>query len=113
MTYEEHLDEVATLLTEIYTLSDEIAIDIALQPHLSLNERIRGVTVKNIAFPALVEHHFTAGVGFSPMQDLWINLGGVYAPKVTIDGANMNQAITDYSSSCQEYSIDLGVSYRF
>lgn len=31
MTYEEHLDEVATLLTEIYTLSDEIAIGIVLR----------------------------------------------------------------------------------
>ena len=31
MTYEEHLDEVATLLTEIYTLSDETAIDIVMR----------------------------------------------------------------------------------
>ena len=31
MTYEEHLDEVATLLTELYTLSDEIAIGIVLR----------------------------------------------------------------------------------
>jgi len=31
MTYEEHLDEVATLLTEIYTLSDEAAVDIVMR----------------------------------------------------------------------------------
>ena len=31
MTYEEHLDEVATLLTEIYTLADEVAIDIVMR----------------------------------------------------------------------------------
>lgn len=31
MTYEEHLDEVATLLTEIYTLSDETAIAIVMR----------------------------------------------------------------------------------
>ena len=31
MTYEEHLDEVATLLTEIYTLSDDVAIDIVMR----------------------------------------------------------------------------------
>lgn len=31
MTYEEHLDEVATLLTEIYTLSDETAISIVMR----------------------------------------------------------------------------------
>ena len=31
MSYEQHLDEVATLLTEIYTLSDEVAIDIVVR----------------------------------------------------------------------------------
>ncbi len=31
MTYEEHLDEVATLLTEIYTLSDDVAIEIVMR----------------------------------------------------------------------------------
>jgi len=31
MTYEEHLDEVATLLTEIYTLSEAAAIDIVMR----------------------------------------------------------------------------------
>ena len=31
MTYEEHLDEVATLLTESYTLADEVAIDIVMR----------------------------------------------------------------------------------
>ena len=31
ITYEQHLDEVATLLTEIYTLSDETAVDIVMR----------------------------------------------------------------------------------
>ncbi|MFZ4538689.1 hypothetical protein [Propionivibrio sp.] len=31
MNYEEYLDEVATLLTEIYTLSDETAIGIVMR----------------------------------------------------------------------------------
>lgn len=31
MTYEEFLDEVATLLTEIYTLKDEVAIEIVMR----------------------------------------------------------------------------------
>jgi len=31
MTYEEHLDEVATLITEIYTLSDEAAIALVMR----------------------------------------------------------------------------------
>ncbi len=68
---------------------------------------------ENIAFPALVEHHFTAGVGWSPVEDLWLNLGGMYAPEVTMSGSNVNQAISDYETSLSEYSIDLGISYRF
>ena len=31
MSYEQHLDEVATLLTEIYTLRDEVAIEIVMR----------------------------------------------------------------------------------
>ncbi len=31
MSYEQHLDEVATLLTEIYTLEDAAAIDIVMR----------------------------------------------------------------------------------
>ena len=31
MTYEEYLDEIATLLTEIYTLSDDTAIGIVMR----------------------------------------------------------------------------------
>lgn len=31
MTYEEHLDEVATLLTEKYDLADEVAIDLVVR----------------------------------------------------------------------------------
>ena len=31
MSYEQHLDEVATLLTEIYTLADEVAIGIVMR----------------------------------------------------------------------------------
>lgn len=31
MTYEEHLDEVVTLITEIYTLEDEAAIALVMR----------------------------------------------------------------------------------
>ena len=68
---------------------------------------------ENIAFPALVEHHFTAGVGWSPIENLWLNLGGMYAPEVTMSGSNTSQGISDYETSLSEYSIDLGLSYRF
>jgi len=68
---------------------------------------------ENVAFPALVEHHFTAGVGWSPMEKLWLNLGGMYAPEVTMSGSNTGQAITDYETTLSEYAIDFGISYRF
>lgn len=31
MTYEEHLDEVATLITEKYAVSEEVAIDLVVR----------------------------------------------------------------------------------
>ena len=31
MTYEEHLDEVATLLTEEYDMSDDVAIELVMR----------------------------------------------------------------------------------
>lgn len=68
---------------------------------------------ENIAFPALVEHHFTAGIGYSPMERLWLNLGGKYAPEVKISGSNMMQGLSDYETSCEEYALDIGLSYRF
>ena len=68
---------------------------------------------ENIAFPALVEHHFTAGVGWSPMENFWVNLGGMYAPAVRISGSNTSQFISDYETTLSEYSLDLGISYRF
>lgn len=73
-----------------------------------------GRAFENIAFPALCEHHFTAGVGYSPMENLWVNLGGMYAPRVSISGSNLSgQGISDYEASLSEYSVDLGVSYKF
>jgi hypothetical protein len=48
------------------------------------------------------------------MENLWVNLGGVYAPRVSITGSNMReQGISDYEASLSEYSVDLGISYRF
>ena len=31
MTYEQHLDEVTTLITEIYTVADQVAIDMVMR----------------------------------------------------------------------------------
>jgi long-chain fatty acid transport protein len=81
---------------------------------------------ENIAFPAVVEHHFTAGVGVDMSQNFTINVAGMYAPKTSITGANANppqgtpgyngpfgQGIASYTTSMSQYGVDLGISYRF
>lgn len=69
---------------------------------------------ENIAFPALIESHFTAGMGFEINKSVEINISGMYAPEVSISGANMSQqGIAAYTTSLQEWSISAGVTYKF
>jgi long-chain fatty acid transport protein len=79
----------------------------------------RSRAFENIAFPAIAEHHFTAGLGYSVGDSLIVNLGGMYAPQASLTGANPTypaqggQAIAFYTTSMSQYQIDAGVSYRF
>ncbi len=73
---------------------------------------------ENIAFPAVAEHHFTAGLGWD--VGAWgVNVGGTYAPRATLKGSNGaypamgGQAIASYETRMSQYAVDLGVSYRF
>lgn len=73
---------------------------------------------ENIAFPAIAEHHFTAGIGINLTKKFTLNLGGVYSPKATLTGANggyppAGQAISSYETSMSQYSVDMGISYVF
>lgn len=82
---------------------------------------------ENIAFPALAENHVTAGVGFDIGKKVVVNVGGMYAPKVTVTGANAalpygfdptnpgpyGQGIQAYSTSMSQYSLDAGVGVKF
>lgn len=68
---------------------------------------------EGIAFPAIAEHHVTAGVGYDFSPAFAANIGGMYAPKAKLSGANMNQGLASYETSMSQYSIDAGVSYRF
>lgn len=68
---------------------------------------------EDIAFPAIAEHHVTAGLGYAFTPALAANLGGMYAPKAKLSGANLNQGLASYETSMSQYSIDAGVSYRF
>jgi long-chain fatty acid transport protein len=80
---------------------------------------------ENIAFPAIAESHITAGLGFNLSEKFAINLGGMYAPKVTVTGSNPNppmgtpgysgpygQGIASYSTSMSQFSLDGGIAYK-
>lgn len=66
-----------------------------------------------IAFPAIQEHHYTAGVGVALTEKLDLNIGVMYAPKVTMSGSNTAQGVAAYETSLSEYSVDIGLAYRF
>jgi len=68
---------------------------------------------ESIAFPAIAEHHLTAGVGYAFGDALVANLGVVYAPRAKLSGANLNQGIASYETSMSQVSFDLGISWRF
>ncbi len=69
---------------------------------------------ENIAFPAVAESHVTLGLGWDATETLAINVGGMYSPKVTVTGANpAEQGLASYQTSMSQYSIDLGLGWRF
>jgi len=69
---------------------------------------------KNMAFPAVSEHHITAGLGINFNKQFTLNIGGMYSPPAKITGANlMQQGIVSYETEMSQYSLDMGLSYTF
>ncbi|MHB8138115.1 MAG: OmpP1/FadL family transporter [Smithellaceae bacterium] len=68
---------------------------------------------ENIAFPAVSEHHITAGVGINFTKQLTLNIGGMYSPAAKLTGSNMMQGILSYDTQMSQYAIDMGLSYTF
>jgi len=69
---------------------------------------------ENMAFPAIAEHHYTAGVGIKFSEKFTLNIGGMYSPEATLSGSNAaGQYITAYETKMSQYSIDVGISYVF
>jgi long-chain fatty acid transport protein len=67
---------------------------------------------ENIAFPAIAEHHFTAGVGYE-MGTLAVNVAAMYSPESKLAGSNPDQFIPSYETKMSQLAFDLGVAYRF
>ena len=68
---------------------------------------------ENIAFPAVSEHHFTAGMGINLTKQFTLNFGGMYSPSAKLTGSNPAQGITSYETEMSQYSIDMGITYTF
>jgi long-chain fatty acid transport protein len=81
---------------------------------------------ENICFPAIAESHITLGAGFDLGKHVAINLGGMYAPSVSLSGSNplppmgtpgypgpYGQGIASYTTTMSQLGIDAGVAYKF
>jgi long-chain fatty acid transport protein len=73
---------------------------------------------ENIAFPAVSEHHITAGIGVNLNKQFTLNIGGMYSPTAKLTGSNAGypmagQGISSYETEMSQYSLDMGVTYIF
>lgn len=68
---------------------------------------------ENVAFPAIAEHHVTAGAGWDVRDDLTVNVAGMFAPKTTLRGANAaEQGIAAYETTMSQWQVDLGIGWK-
>jgi len=69
---------------------------------------------ENMAFPAVTEHHITAGAGYRVSEKLAVNVAAMVAPEVELSGSNVAaQGIQAYSTKMSQFQIDAGATYRF
>ncbi len=74
----------------------------------------RSRAFENMAFPAVAEHHITAGAGYRVSERLAFNIAGMYAPEAKLSGSNVaEQGIQAYSTKMSQFQIDVGAAYRF
>jgi long-chain fatty acid transport protein len=72
-------------------------------------------TFRLIGFPAIVEHHITAGIGYKFTDYFSLDLGFVYAfeNSMTESGTDPFGTAVTIESTLSETSIDFGLTYRF
>ncbi len=69
---------------------------------------------ENIAFPAVAEHHITAGFGLDLSDRFSVALAGMYVPESKVTGSNpQQQLIASYQASMSQVAVDMSVGYRF
>lgn len=72
-------------------------------------------TFRIIGFPAIVEHHLTLGAGWSFTPRFTIDVGYMHAFENTIEesGTALNGQPATISSTLEEDSVELGLTWRF
>jgi long-chain fatty acid transport protein len=65
-----------------------------------------------LGFPAIVEQHFTGGVGYNITDTIILNLALMYAPEETLSQTSAGNAIT-YKSKLKEWSTTFGLTLYF
>lgn len=81
---------------------------------------VQGVAVPNLSyeilrivgFPAIVEHHFTGGVGYNITQDWILNLSFMYSPEETVTEASAGNAFI-LESDLEQWSSTFGLTWNF
>ena len=67
----------------------------------------------NILAPAVVKHHYTAGLGWKLENDSEINLAVMYAPEESVTGGNPNTGFQTYEVWMHQWEIEVGWGTRF
>jgi long-chain fatty acid transport protein len=69
---------------------------------------------ENIAFPAVAEHHITAGLGLDVTDRFAVNLSAMYVPEAKLSGSNpQQQLIASYQTKMSQVALDMAIGYRF
>jgi long-chain fatty acid transport protein len=70
---------------------------------------------RTIGFPAIVQHHFTCGIGYNVTDRFIVNLGYVhsFAQTLTENGTNLFGQPAKFRSTLYENAVDVGFSVRF
>ncbi len=67
---------------------------------------------ENVSFPAIAQHHVTAGVGYD-VGHVSLAAAVVYSPEASLTGSNMAQGVASYETKMSQLAFDLGATYRF
>lgn len=72
-------------------------------------------TFRSIGFPAVVEHHFTVGIGYAFSEKFELNLAYMHAFKngLSEQGTDITGTPVAIKSTLSEDSVEVGVTWRF